>query len=139
MPAATVPESRVRESDWIRCIIRFLKDEGAALPSDAQTTHLAFMRLQDEFPEVLGHYRFIPDPVVPRSERLQSILSRLQLTTNASKPNPEYPTTSLSKLGASAVDRIVVQRLNDEQVTQCRRIAKRLSEVLRDYEADYTQ
>ncbi|RJQ52851.1 MAG: hypothetical protein C4521_09385 [Actinobacteria bacterium] len=117
---------QVRLSDWVRAIIYFLT---CPLPSDPQRVHLAFMKLQPEYPEPLGRFRFVPDPVLPRSERLAAILSSLQLSKNTKKANPDMPLTELTKEGRKAVEQFVLPKFSPDQKQVCEALAHDLETV----------
>jgi hypothetical protein len=120
--------------EWVAAILFFLQeDRKRVLPSDAQTSHLAFEELQCKFHGPLDAFRFVPDPVVPRSEKLESILQLLQLGRIVGKPNSVFAEVKLTAPGTEAIEDWVLD-FSAEQKAVARAMASGLADILVDFE-----
>jgi len=121
---------RVRSSDWIRGVFFFFLCTHDRLPSDPQVLHTAFAALKEHYPDALADYRFAPDPVMLRSERLHKVLCRLQLTRNTRKPNPDMPSVQYTEQGRRAVEAHVLTKFDEQEVRRRQEAADRLAELM---------
>lgn len=124
------------DSDKILCILHFLDQLGENIPGDTQSIHLAFEKLTQQHPEMLGHLRFVPDPVVPRSEKLEVIFRGLRFTHHLEfeSVGVEPPTQVFTKAGKGAVEGIIIPKIDDEALADLTQAAQDLALTFHDWD-----